>query len=142
MADLNVLFQSLFSFKTFLTKFSKETLAVTLLFQCNFLLVVGADNLIWQFYFYFYRILSIWCWINTKVFIGFSIPSACTQTFPGIRWVNFIEDYIFFGIEINHQNTYTQKIIWYNTNYVRKNNVFSYHIVVSAVYISKSLIWW
>ena len=35
-ADLNVLFQSLLSFKTFLTKFSKETLAVTLLFQCNF----------------------------------------------------------------------------------------------------------
>ena len=69
---------------------TKQTLAVTLLFQCNFLLVVGADNLIWQFYFYFYRILSKWCWINTKVFIGFSIPSACTQTFPGIRRVNFI----------------------------------------------------
>ena len=46
MADLNVLFQGLFSFKAFLTKFSKETLAVTLLFQCNFLLVVGADSLI------------------------------------------------------------------------------------------------
>ena len=65
--DLNVFFQSLFSFRTFLTKFSKETLAVTLLFQynfslsrdqtkqtlavtllfqCNFLLIVGADNLI------------------------------------------------------------------------------------------------
>ena len=41
-ADLNVLFQSLFSFKTFLMKFSKETLAVTLLFQCKFLLIVGA----------------------------------------------------------------------------------------------------
>ena len=27
----------------------------------------------------------------------------------------------------------TQNIIWHNTNYVRKNNVFSYHIVVSAV---------
>ena len=113
---INVLFQSLFYFKTLLTTFSKETkfsklsrfyfsvmfcrrrdqtkqtLAVTLLFQCNFLLVVGADNLIWQFYFYFYRILSKWCWINTKVFIGFSIPSACTQTFPGIRRVNFIAD--------------------------------------------------
>ena len=52
MADLNVLFQSLFSFKTFLTKFCKETLAVTLLFQCNFLLGVGADNLVSQFYFF------------------------------------------------------------------------------------------
>ena len=41
-----MLFQSLFSLKTFLTKFSKQTLAVTLLFQCNFLLVVGADNLV------------------------------------------------------------------------------------------------
>ena len=51
-ADLNVFFQG-----TFLTKFSKETVAVTLLFQSNFLLVVGADNLIRQFYFYFYRIL-------------------------------------------------------------------------------------
>ena len=39
--DLNVLFQSLFSFKTFLTKFSKQTLAVILLLQCNFFLVVG-----------------------------------------------------------------------------------------------------
>ena len=67
-AYLNVLFQSLFSFKTFLTKFSKQTLAVmlwfkcvffpssrdqakqvltlTLLSQCNFLLVVGTDSLI------------------------------------------------------------------------------------------------
>ena len=34
-ADLNVLYQSLLSFKIFLTKFSKQTLAVTLLFQCN-----------------------------------------------------------------------------------------------------------
>ena len=42
--DLNVLFQRLFSFKAFLTKFSKETLAVTLLFECNFLLVVGTSN--------------------------------------------------------------------------------------------------
>ena len=47
---------------------TKQTLAVTLLFQCNFLLLVGADNLIWRFYFYFYRISSKWCWINTKVF--------------------------------------------------------------------------
>ena len=66
--DLNVFFQSLFSFRTFLTKFSMKTLALTLLFQCNFLLVVGVDNLIWQFYLYFYRILSKWCWINNKVF--------------------------------------------------------------------------
>ena len=36
MVDLNVLFQSFFSFKTFMTKFSKETLAATLVFQCNF----------------------------------------------------------------------------------------------------------
>ena len=113
MTDLNVFFQSFFSFRTFLTKFSKETLAVTLLFsvfsrrsryqtkqnldatllfQCNFLLVVAADNLIRQFYFYFYRILSEWCWINTKVFIAFSIPSACKQTFPGIIRVNFRAD--------------------------------------------------
>ena len=113
-ADLNVLFQSLFFFffKTFLTKFPKHTLTVMflfqcnfllvvkirlskltvmLLFQCNFLLVVGADNLVWQVYF-FSRIISKWCWINTKVFIGFTIPSACTQTFPGIIRVNFIED--------------------------------------------------
>ena len=32
LANLNVLFQSLFSFKTFPSKFSKEILAVTLLF--------------------------------------------------------------------------------------------------------------
>ena len=70
---------------------TKQTLAVTLLFQCNFLLVVGADKLVWQCYF-FYRILSTWCWINTKDFIRFSIPSACTQIFPGIRRVNFIAD--------------------------------------------------
>ena len=30
-------------------------------------------------------------------------------------------------------NTNTQNIIWYNTNYVRKNNVFSYNIVISEV---------
>ena len=35
-ADLNVLFQRLLSFKIFLNKISKETSAVTLLFQCNF----------------------------------------------------------------------------------------------------------
>ena len=112
-ADLNVLFQSLFFFffKTFLTKFPKHTLTVMflfqcnfllvvkirlskltvmLLFQCNFLLVVGADNLVWQVY--FYRILSTWCWINTKVYIGFTIPSPCTQTFLGIRRVNVKAD--------------------------------------------------
>ena len=45
-ADLNVLFQNLLSFNTFLTKFCKETLAVTFLFQCYFLVVIGADNLV------------------------------------------------------------------------------------------------
>ena len=70
---------------------TKQTLVVTLLFQCNFLLLVGADNLIWQFS-YFYRILSKWCWINTKVFIVFSIPLACTQTFPGTSRVNLIAE--------------------------------------------------
>ena len=35
-------------------------LAVTLLFQCNFLIVVGADNLVWQIY----------------LFIGFFRPGA------------------------------------------------------------------
>ena len=107
---INVLFQSLFYFKTLLTTFSKETkfsklsrfyfsvmfcrrrdqtkqiLTVTL--QCNFLLVVVDDNFGMTILF-FYRILSTWCWINTKVFIDFSIPSTCTQTFPGIRRANF-----------------------------------------------------
>ena len=69
---------------------TKQNLAVTFLFQCNFPLVVGADNLIYQFYFYFYRILLKRCWINIKVFIGFSIFSACKQTFPVISRVNFI----------------------------------------------------
>ena len=36
-------------------------------------------------------------------------------------------------------HTHTQNIIWYNTNYIRNNNIFSYHIVVSAVHVSKSL---
>ena len=111
-ADLTVLFQSLSSFKTFLSflrklqlsRFyfsvafrrsrdqTKQTLAVTLLFQCSFLLLLGAGNLVLQFYF-FCRILSTWCWISTKVFIDFSIPSACTQIFSGIiRRVNFIAD--------------------------------------------------
>ena len=30
-------------------------------------------------------------------------------------------------------NTNTQNIIWNNTNHVRKNNVFSYKIIVSEV---------
>ena len=72
---------------------TKQTLAATLLFQCNFLLVVGADNLVWQFY--FYRILSKWCRINTKVSIGFSIPSVWTQTFPGTSQVNFIAEELY-----------------------------------------------
>ena len=74
MADLSVLFQSLFSFKTFLSflrklllsRFNfkvifcrsdetKQTLAVTLLFQCNFLLVLGADNLVTIFLIGFFR---------------------------------------------------------------------------------------
>ena len=67
-------FKAFFSFKTFLTKFSKQTLvvtflfqcklfpscrgqtkqtsSVTLLFQCSFLLVVGGDNLVLQVYFF------------------------------------------------------------------------------------------
>ena len=134
---------------------TKQALAVTLLFQCNFLLVVGADNLIWQFYFYFYRILSKWCWLNTKVFIGFSIRSACTQTFHGIRRVNFTgtskllyankawrRSINFFWYQEGFLNTNTQNFIWYNTNYVRKSNVYSYNMVVSEVLTLKSLIWW
>ena len=35
------LFQSLFSFKSLEAKFSKQNLNATLLFQCNFLQVVG-----------------------------------------------------------------------------------------------------
>ena len=66
MRKLKCSVQSLFSFKALLTNFSKQTLAVTplflcnfflvvavgirlavvLLFQCNFFLVVGADNLV------------------------------------------------------------------------------------------------
>ena len=104
MADLNVLFQS-FLRKLQLSRFyfsvifrrsrdqTKHTLAVTLLFQCNFLLVVGDDNLTGMTILFFYRILSAWYYIiNTKVFIDFSIPSACTQTFPGIRQENIITD--------------------------------------------------
>ena len=34
------------------------------------------------------------------------------------------------------------KYYGYNTNYVRKSNVFSYNIVVSEVSTSKSLISW
>ena len=39
------------------------------------------------------------------------------------------KSYIFFWYQEGFLNTYTQNIIWYNTNYVRKNNLFSYHIV-------------
>ena len=41
---------------------------------------------------FFYKIPSTWCYVNTKVLIGFSIPSACTQGFPGIERVNFTAD--------------------------------------------------
>ena len=66
-----MLFQRLFSFKTFLAKFSKEfyfnvifrtgrdqakqTLAVTLLFQCNFLLVGENFNGNFIFFIGFFR---------------------------------------------------------------------------------------
>ena len=40
----------------------------------------------------FYRILSTWCWIITKLYIGFIKASSCTQTFPGIGRVNFVAD--------------------------------------------------
>ena len=61
MADLNVLFQSLFDEETFETLAvmlyfivifrrsrdqTKQTLAAMFSFQCNFLLVVEADNLV------------------------------------------------------------------------------------------------
>ena len=79
--------------------FSKQTLAFMLLFQCNFFIEkgIGLSKLqlshfyfsvifsqqqgltIWYDKFIFYRILSKWCWINTKVFIDFTIPSACVQ---------------------------------------------------------------
>ena len=72
-ADLNVLFQSLFSFKTW-TKFSKETLAATLLFRCNFLLVVEAGNLIWQFYFFIGFV-----WHGAGSILKFSLVSAYFQ---------------------------------------------------------------
>ena len=60
-----------------------------LLFQLNFLQVVGNDNLVWQFFFFieFFRhgVGSV-----LKIFFGFTMPSACTQTFTGVRQVNFI----------------------------------------------------
>ena len=58
--------------------FSKRTLAVTLL-------LVGADNLGWQIYFFIGFFRHGARSINTKVFIGITILLACTQTFPGIR---------------------------------------------------------
>ena len=36
------------------------------------------------------------------------------------------KNYKLFWYQEGFVNTYTQNIIWYNTNYVRKNNVFSY----------------
>ena len=42
------------------------------------------------------------------------------------------KNYIFLYQE-GFLNTNTQNIIWYNTNYVRNNNAFSYNIVVSEV---------
>ena len=59
LIDLNVLFQSLLSFKTFLTKFSKQTLALILCFQCNFFLVVGVRlSKLQLLHFYFNVIFS------------------------------------------------------------------------------------
>ena len=46
--------------------------------------------------------------------------------------MKYEEELFFKKYQERFLNTYTQNIIWYNTNYVRKNSVFSYHIVVSA----------
>ena len=43
------------------------------------------------------------------------------------------KNYVFFQYQKGFLDTYTQNITWYNTNYVRKNYVFSYHIVVTVV---------
>ena len=40
------------------------------------------------------------------------------------------KNYKFFWYQEGFLNTYTQNIIWYNTNYVRKNNVFTYHMLL------------
>ena len=42
------------------------------------------------------------------------------------------KDYIFL-ISRGVLGIHTQNIIWYNTNYVREDNVFSYYIAVVAV---------
>ena len=91
---------------------------------------------------FFYRILSTWCWLNTKVFIGFSIRSACTQTFHGIRRVNFTgtskllyankawrRSINFFWYQEGFLNTNTQNFIWYSTNYVTA----LMHLLISAL---------
>ena len=61
--------------------------------------------------------------INTTVFIGLIMPSACTQTFPGIRRVKFTgrvscyilikyeEELQFFLYQERLLNTNTQNII-------------------------------
>ena len=127
-------------FKAFLTKSSMETLSITLLFQCKF----SPSSSGWKSgltSLFFHRIVSTWRWINTKIFIGFSIPSACTQAFPGIRrelysgiliycmLIKYEEELYFFYI---HQkeflNTNTQRFISYNTNHARKSNIFIYNI--------------
>ena len=96
-----------------------------------------------------------WCWLNTKVFIGFSIRSACTRTFPGIRRVNFTADELAFicdKIWIRTINFFSIKRgSWIQIRKIlsdtilillEKKNVFSYNIVASEVLFSKSLIWW
>ena len=65
---------------------TKQTLALTLLLQCSNGWQFGVTILF--FYRILSRILSIGCWINTKVFIGFTIPSAFTQTFPRLSWTS------------------------------------------------------
>ena len=56
--------------------------------------------------------------------------------------IKYEEELYIFQMSKGFLNTNTQYIIWYNTKYVRKNNAFSYNIVVSEVQISKSLILW
>ena len=123
---------------------TKQTLGAPLLFQCKILLVVSADNLIWQIYFFigFFRHDA-----RSVLKFGFSLPSACTQTFHGINQASKLNSrrvscYMlikykgklsFFWYQEGFLNTNTQNIIWCNTSYVRKNNVFSYDIVVSEV---------
>ena len=123
---------------------TKQTLGVPLLFQCKILLVVRADNLIWQIYFFigFFRHDA-----RSVLKFGFSLLSASIQTFPRINQASKLNSgrvscYMlikykgkvsFFWCQEEFLNTNTQNIIWCNTSYVRKNNVFSYNIVVSEV---------